>query len=344
MLKILVVDDDKNSREILKLSLEKTYNVDVAINGIHAIKMLKTGNYNVVICDLVMDEIDGFDVLNYIKTLNREIYFILITAYGTGDIAVKSIQEGAFEYLSKPFKISTLKEILRKLEKRLSVQHSKVEYIKEEDSSFIAKSPIFLETLKQMARLAVTDVPVLITGESGTGKEVIAKNIHQYSNRKNGPFVAVNCSAIPPTLLESELFGYEKGAFTGATGSKPGYFEQANNGTLFLDEIGDLNIDLQVKLLRVLQESKIRRLGGKKDIQLNIRFIFATNANLKELVNKGKFRPDLFYRLKVAEIQIPPLRERKDDILPLAYYFLKKYTPEDKSENFLLVKKLRKYY
>ncbi len=342
MLKILVVDDDKNSRDILKLSLEKSYNVDVAVNGIQALEMIKEKDYNVVICDLVMDDLDGFDVLQEIKKMGKEIYFILITAYGTGDIAVKSIQEGAFEYLSKPFKISTLRDILKKLEKRLSIQQNLDKDYEAKESEFIAKSPVFLETLKQMARLAATDVPVLITGESGTGKEVIAHNIHQYSKRKDGPFVAVNCSAIPPTLLESELFGYEKGAFTGATASKPGYFEQANKGTLFLDEIGELNIDLQVKLLRVLQESKIRRLGGKKDIKLDIRFIFATNANLKKLVEKGKFRADLYYRLKVAEINIPPLRERKEDILPLTYHFLKKYSPPNMKDKFFLSKEAEK--
>ncbi len=339
MLKILIVDDDKNSREILKLALEKYYNVDIAVNGIEAIEKLKKEDFNVVISDLVMDDVDGFDVLEFVNNIDKEIFFILITAYGTGDIAVQSIQKGAFEYLSKPFKISTLKNILKKLEKRLSTEQTKI--IKEisSESQFVAKSPVFLETLKHMARLATTDVPVLITGESGTGKEIIAKNLHLYSKRKTSPFVAVNCSAIPATLLESELFGYEKGAFTGATGSKPGYFEQANKGTLFLDEIGDLNLDLQVKLLRVLQESKIRRLGGKKDIDLDVRFVFATNKDLKTLVDQGKFRADLYYRLNVARIHVPPLRERKEDILPLAYHFLKKYAPD---ENFFLSKEAEK--
>ncbi len=328
-MKILIVDDDKNSREILKLALEKYYYVEIAVNGVEALEILKNKDFNVVICDLVMDEIDGFEVLDFVNRLNKNIFFILITAYGTGDIAVQSIQKGAYEYLSKPFKISTLKNILKKLEKRLSTEQGKeIKHIQE--SEFIAKSPVFLETLKQMARLAITDVPVLITGESGTGKEIIAKNLHLYSNRKDYPFVPVNCSAIPPTLLESELFGYEKGAFTGAIGSKPGYFEQANKGTLFLDEIGDLNLDLQVKLLRVLQESKIRRLGGKRDIDLDVRFVFATNADLKKLVDTGKFRADLYYRLNVARIHVPPLRERKEDILPLAYFFLKKYSPDKK--------------
>ena len=342
MLKILVVDDDKNSRDIIKLALEKSYSVTIAVNGVQALKMLKEKDFNVVICDLVMDDIDGFDVLDYIKKLNREIYFILITAYGTGDIAVKSIQKGAFEYLSKPFKISTLRNIIKKLEKRLTIQSLKTEVKEHKKSEFIAKSPVFLETLKQMARLAATDVPVLITGESGTGKEVIALNVHNYSNRRAFPFVAVNCSAIPTTLLESELFGYEKGAFTGAVSAKTGYFEQANKGTLFLDEIGEINLDLQVKLLRVLQESRIRRVGGKKDIQLDLRFIFATNADLNKLVEKGKFRPDLYYRLKVAEIRIPPLRDRKEDILPLAYHFINKYTPENEKNKYFLSKEAEK--
>ena len=345
MLRILIVDDDKNSREILKLALEKFYKVEVAVNGIEAIKKLKSEDYNVVICDLIMDDIDGFDVLDFVRNLNKEIFFILITAYGTGDIAVQSIQKGAFEYLSKPFKISTLKNILKKLEKRLSTEQTTIKYETVEKSEFIAKSPVFLETLKHMARLATTDVPVLITGESGTGKEIIARNLHLYSHRKDKPFVPVNCSAIPSTLLESELFGYEKGAFTGANTSKTGYFEQANRGTLFLDEIGDLNLDLQVKLLRVLQESKIRRLGGKKDIELDVRFIFATNADLKNLVEKGKFRADLYYRLNVARIHVPPLRERREDILPLAYHFIKKYSENGKI--FLskeAEKKLLKYH
>ena len=342
MLKILIVDDDKTSRDILKLSLEKNYNVEVAVNGVQALGKLSENDYNVVVCDLIMDDVDGFDVLNKIKELDKDIYFILITAYGTGDIAVKSIQEGAFEYLSKPFKISTLKNILRKLENRLTIQNQSEKNYKYEKSGFIARSPIFLETLKQMARLAATDVPVLITGESGTGKEVIAQNIHIYSSRKDSPFVPVNCSAIPPTLLESELFGYEKGAFTGASTNKTGYFEQANGGTLFLDEIGELNIELQVKLLRVLQERQIRRLGGKKDIDLNIRFIFATNANLKNLVDNGKFRADLYYRLKVAEIHIPPLRERIEDIIPLAYHFLEKYIPSEDKKSYFLSKEAEK--
>lgn len=182
-----------------------------------------------------------------------------------------------------------------------------------------------------MARIAQTDVPVLITGESGTGKEILAKSIHEYSKRKNKSFVAVNCNAIPATLLESELFGYEKGAFTGADKPKKGYFEQAQNGSLFLDEIGDLDMELQVKLLRVLQENQVRRIGGSKDINLNVRFIFATNADLDEKLREKKFRSDLYYRLKVTELHLPPLRERKEDIIPIAEFFIQKYSSTDES-------------
>ncbi len=342
MLKILIVDDDKNSRDVLQLALEKQYNVETAVNGIQALEKIAVNSYDVIICDLVMDEIDGFDVLKKIKELNQDLYFILITAYGTGEIAIKSIQNGAYEYLSKPFKISTIRDILKKLESRLIITEKDDTFSIEETSGFIANSPVFLETLKKMARLAVADVPVLVSGESGTGKEIIAQNIHLYSKRKKYPFVAVNCSAIPDTLLESELFGYEKGAFTGANTTKTGYFEQANNGSLFLDEIGELNMDMQVKLLRVLQESRIRRLGGKEDIKLNIRFIFATNANLNKLVEEGKFRSDLFYRLKVAELRLPPLRDRKEDILPLAYHFIKKYKNDNENRSFIISKKAEK--
>ncbi|BAI80231.1 two-component system, NtrC family, response regulator AtoC [Deferribacter desulfuricans SSM1] len=328
MLKILVVDDDKNSRDIIKLSLENSYEVDVALNGVHALELIRSKSYDVVICDYVMNEIDGIEVLKKLRKIGSNAVFILITAFGSSDIAIKAIQEGAYEYLSKPFKMSKLKQIIQNVEKGLNESKTFNETNKLEndfDDQVIAESSVFLETLKDMARVAISDVPVLITGESGVGKEIVAKSIHRYSKRSKYPFVAVNCNAIPGSLLESELFGYEKGAFTGADKGKPGYFEQAQKGTLFLDEIGDLEFDLQVKLLRVLQEQSIRRVGGIKDIKLDVRFIFATNVDLDKKVQEGKFRADLYYRLKVAEIRVPPLRERKEDIIPLANYFIRKY-------------------
>ncbi|HCW93874.1 MAG TPA: sigma-54-dependent Fis family transcriptional regulator, partial [Flexistipes sinusarabici] len=299
-LRILVVDDDKNSREIIQMFLSKYYTVDVAVNGVHALEMIKSNNYDVIICDFVMNDVDGMDVLKEMNKMNKRAYFILITAFGTGDIAVRAIQEGAYEYLSKPFKMSKLKDLLNRLVNRTDIKGQKQKNKQKGSSNHSilnTNSETFLEILKNMARIAQTNVPVLITGESGTGKEIIAKSIHEYSKRKNKSFVAVNCNAIPATLLESELFGYEKGAFTGADKPKKGYFEQAQNGTLFLDEIGDLDMELQVKLLRVLQENQVRRIGGSKDINLNVRFIFATNVDLDEKLREKKFRSDLYYRL-----------------------------------------------
>ncbi|MBC7197471.1 MAG: sigma-54-dependent Fis family transcriptional regulator, partial [Deferribacterales bacterium] len=326
-LKVLVVDDDKNSREIIKMGLQKDYDVKVAYDGIHAYDILKKEKFDVIICDFVMNELDGLELLRRIKSEGNDAIFILITAFGTSELTIKSIQEGAYEYLSKPFKIKDLKRIIENYEKRqaaaVSVEINDVEA--ENKDEIIANSPNFVQVLKDLAKIAKSDMPVLILGESGTGKEVIANLIHKYSNRKNNEFFAVNCNAIPASLLESELFGYEKGSFTGADKDKKGYFELANNGTLFLDEIGDLELDIQVKLLRVLQENTIRRVGGKKEIKLNVRYVFATNVNLENKVKDGKFRKDLYFRLKVAEIKLPPLRERKLDILPLANYFLKKY-------------------
>ncbi|UOD34582.1 sigma-54-dependent Fis family transcriptional regulator [Deferribacteraceae bacterium V6Fe1] len=331
-LKVLVVDDDKNSREIIKMGLQKDYDVKVAYDGIHAYDILKKEKFDVIICDFVMNELDGLELLRRIKSEGNDAIFILITAFGTSELTIKSIQEGAYEYLSKPFKIKDLKRIIENYEKRqeaaISVENNNNTETENKDE-IIANSPNFVQILKELAKIAKSEMPVLILGESGTGKEVIANLIHKYSNRKNNEFFAVNCNAIPASLLESELFGYEKGAFTGADKDKKGYFELANNGTLFLDEIGDLELDIQVKLLRVLQENTIRRVGGKKEIKLNVRYIFATNVNLENKVKDGKFRKDLYFRLKVAEIKLPPLRERKLDILPLANYFLKKYAEGD---------------
>lgn len=344
-MRILIVDDDANAREMMQVSLEKLYDVEVAINGVMAVELLKKHSYDVIVCDLVMDVVDGFDVMTHMKKLNKTAIFILVTAFGTGDIAIKAIQEGAYEYISKPFKMKQLKEILKQIERRLAITRGdEVEpvKIKPQRSEMIAHSAVFLETLKNMARIAASDVPVLITGESGTGKEVIANGIHQHSGRHLGPFVGVNCTAIPSSLLESELFGYEKGAFTGATAMKKGYFEQAQRGTLFLDEIGELTLDLQVKLLRVLQEFQIRRLGGRSDINLDVRFIFATNVNLQEKVEKGEFRSDLYYRLKVSELRLPSLRERREDILPLANHFIAKHAPADIHGGIMLSKKAEK--
>lgn len=328
MLNILVVDDDKNSRDLIKLSLKDNYEVDIAINGVHALEILKSRTFDVIVCDFVMNDLDGLELLKKIKDSGSNAIFILITAFGTNDLAIEAIQKGAYEYLSKPFKMSDLKKIIQEVEKRFAETQKETSDVPKEgasDKKIIGKSEKFITVLKEMARIAMTETPVLILGESGTGKEVIANAIHNYSFRKHKPFVAVNCNAIPASLLEAELFGYEKGAFTGADKPHSGYFEQAQSGTLFLDEIGDLDMEMQVKLLRVLQENSIRKVGGSKEIKLNVRYVFATNSDLRAKIDEGKFRTDLYYRIKVSEINIPPLRERKEDILPLANYFIQKY-------------------
>lgn len=331
MLKILIVDDDKNTREMIKSTLQKNYHVETSNSAESALELIKNNSFDIIISDYNMYEISGLDFLERIKKMGINTYFILITAYGTGDLAIKSIQAGAYEYLNKPFKISELKSIISKIEKRMeetAKQDDKRDDLSE-SPAIIAFSQSYLNVLKEMAKVANTDIPILILGESGAGKEVLAKMIHENSNRAKNNYIAINCNAIPESLMESELFGYEKGSFTGADKTKVGLLEQANFGTFFFDEIGDLNLDLQVKLLRVLQENKIRRIGGKTEIPLNVRFIFATNVDLEKKVEKGEFRTDLYYRIKVATLKIPPLRERKEDILPLAEYFVKKYSESE---------------
>lgn len=336
MLNVLVVDDDKNSRDLIKLSLKDNYEVVIAINGVHALEILKRKTFDVIVCDFVMNDLDGLELLKKIKDSGSNAIFILITAFGTNDLAIEAIQKGAYEYLSKPFKMNDLKKIIQEVEKRFAETQKETSDVPKDgasDKKIIGKSEKFITVLKEMARIAMTETPVLILGESGTGKEVIANAIHNYSLRKHKPFVAVNFNAIPASLLEAELFGYEKGAFTGADKPHSGYFEQAQWGTLFLDEIGDLDMEMQVKLLRVLQENFIRKVGGSKDIKLNVRYIFATNSDLRAKIDEGKFRTDLYYRIKVSEINIPPLRERKEDILPLANYFIQKYNKFNREIN-----------
>ncbi len=327
MIKVLVVDDDKNTREMIKSALEKLYYVETSNSAENALELVKHKSFDIIISDYNMYNMSGLEFLEEIKKRGLNAYFILITAYGTGDLAIKSIQSGAYEYLNKPFKISELKSIISKIEKRMeetnkSDKRSECSY---ETPAVIAYSQSYLNVLKEMAKVADTDIPILILGESGAGKEVLAKMIHEHSKRSRNNYIAINCNAIPETLMESELFGYEKGSFTGADKTKTGLLEQANGGTFFFDEIGDLTLDLQVKLLRVLQENKIRRIGGKTEIPLNVRFIFATNVDLEKKIEQNQFRIDLYYRIKVATLKIPPLRERREDILPLADYFVRKY-------------------
>jgi len=318
-MKILVADDEKSIRTVLKKFLESLgHKVIEAEDGKETLKKLQSEKIDLAFVDIKMPSTSGLEILKEIK--NTPI--VIITAYGTMDYTIKAMKLGAADYLTKPFDLEEIKNLIEKLGK---VESSQEEQIKEQ--LIIGESRKIREVFKLIGRVARTDATVLIVGESGTGKELVAKAIHNYSGRR-GDFIAVNCAALPPTLLEAELFGYEKGSFTGATSSKKGYFEQAKDGTLFLDEIGELNVELQSKLLRVLQEKEIRRIGGEKPIKVNTRVIAATNKDLEEEVKRGKFREDLFYRLNVLKIEIPPLRERREDIPLLANHFIQKFSKE----------------
>ncbi|NPA51824.1 MAG: sigma-54-dependent Fis family transcriptional regulator [Aquificae bacterium] len=326
-MKILLIDDDKDFLQLTAIKLNKEgFNVDKAENLEEAKSLLQKNSYELILLDQYMPDREGIDAINEIKEIKKEIPIVIMTAYGNVQDAVEAIKKGAFYYILKPIDIEELRLIIDKIHHitNLKKEISTLKEIIETD--FIAESPIMKTILKNAEKIAPFDITVLITGESGTGKEMLAKYIHKKSKRKNKPFIAVNCGAIPRDLLESELFGYEKGAFTGATHAKKGLIEEANGGTLFLDEIGELPLDLQVKLLRVLEEGEIRPLGSTKSKKIDVRFIAATNRDLDKMVKEGRFREDLYYRLNVVRLHIPPLRERKEDILPLARFFIKKYS------------------
>ena len=325
--KILIVDDEPNIRRILQVAFEKqSYDVLTAEDALHAEKILAKETVNCVLTDVTMPGKTGYMLLKDIKQHLPDVPVIVMTAFGTIPQAIQAIRDGAFEFVTKPFDLESLKKIVQsavdggdaKPRKRLASDPKPT-------GSFIAESPAMREVLATIQQVADSRATVLITGESGVGKEVVAKSLHTFSSRAKKPFVAVSCAALPETLLESELFGYEKGAFTGAQGSKAGRFEMAHDGTLFLDEIGEIPLSVQVKLLRVLQEREFERLGGSKAVKVDVRLVTATNRHLMEAVDQGVFRLDLLYRLQVVEIEIPPLRQRTEDILPLCNHFLAKY-------------------
>ncbi len=327
---ILLVEDDKDQRAALADFLRSRGYTVFESDSIKNIDLKHT--FALALVDLRLPDGTGIDVLKLLKKNDPDIPVILITAYGTVDTAVEAMKEGAYDYILKPIDLGRLMlTIERAIEKRNMVQEIRMlkeeitRHQKAEDIEIVAESEEMKQVLSLVKRVAPTDTTVLITGESGTGKELVAKLIHELSGRR-GLFVPVSISALPDTLIEAELFGYEKGAFTGATVSKPGRFELADEGTLFLDEIGELSLAIQVKLLRVLQERVVERLGSTHPKKVNVRIVAATNRDLESLVKKGEFREDLFYRLNVIIIHIPPLRERKKDIIPLAEYFLKKYS------------------
>lgn len=328
MKKILIVDDELNMRLVLSAMLKKEgFDVSAAANGREALQILQSTNVAVVITDLKMPDIDGMELLTRVSERHPEIPVIMITAHGTIATAVEALKKGAFDYITKPFDLDDLKNIVAKAvrtrvlkESELSVAPSEVERI-----GMIGTSPKTMEVFEAIKRVAPTTTTVMITGETGTGKELVADAIHYNSPRKKNPLIKINCAAIAETLMESELFGYEKGAFTGAAVTKPGKFELAHKGTLFLDEVAEIPREMQVKLLRVLQEQEFERVGGLRTIKVDVRIIAATNQNLSRQVQTGNFREDLYYRLNVFPIDIPPLRERKEDILPLIVYFLDKF-------------------
>lgn len=329
---ILVVDDEEAQRTLLAGFLEKKdYTVTTAASGKEAIDKNRITGFDLVILDLKMPEIDGIETMAKMKEIDPETDFIILTGYGTVESAVEAMKLGAYDYLNKPINLDELELMIERIHGEQTV-HRELEILREEieaefeAGSFVAESKGMKEVLGFISRVAKSDSTVLIHGESGTGKEMVARLIHKASNRQNNRFIPISCAALPETLLESELFGYERGAFSGAEKRKIGKFELAHRGTLFLDEIGDLPLSTQVKLLRVLQEFTFERLGSNTTIKVDVRLITATNQDLEKKISDGTFREDLYYRLNVIAIVIPPLKTRKEDIKPLVEHFINKFS------------------
>jgi len=334
---ILIVEDEVKMRRILEVNLRDKYDVLLANNGDDALNIIKGNDVNLILTDMKMPGKDGISLLHDVKEFSPDIPVILITAYGTIESAVQAIKEGAYDYILKPLKMDEIEVVVEKAlsharlidENRSLREELKASY---GFDNIISINPKMVQILELVGQIADSKATVLLQGESGTGKELVARAIHYRSQRSKGPFIVVNCSAIPRELLESELFGYEKGAFTGAARLKLGSFELADIGTIFLDEIGEMEKELQVKILRALEGYGFMRIGGNKYINVDVRVITATNRDLKEAVEMGEFREDLYYRLNVVCINLPPLRERKEDIPLLVAHFMEKYEGEAKRE------------
>lgn len=327
---ILIVDDDKSIRYSLKRMLEENFSILTAQNGEEALNRVRENPPDLIIMDIKMPGRNGIDVLKEIKLIDPKSLVIIMTAYGTTETAIEAMKYGAFDYILKPFPIPQIKSLVEKAISLRKLMKEEVTYASTEGGEgdgerIIGSSPKMQEIYKMIGQVAPSDVTVLLRGESGTGKELFARAVYHHSLRPNQPFLPVNCAAIPDTLLESELFGHEKGAFTGATSRRIGKLEQCHGGTIFLDEIGDMSLSTQAKLLRVLQERTFERLGGMETIKVDVRFIVATNKDLEEAISNAKFRDDLYYRLNVVSIRIPPLRERREDIPELVSYYLRKF-------------------
>jgi two-component system response regulator PilR (NtrC family) len=329
--RLLVVDDERSMRELLLIVLKREgYDVTLAENGRSAVEQLERGRFDLLVSDIKMPDMSGVEVLRAAKQIDQDILGIMITAFASADTAIEAMRLGAHDYLSKPFDVDELKMKVRNALEQRQLRQENVLLKRalgttHQFGNIVGRSEKMLAVFKLIEQIARTDSTVLVTGESGTGKEGVARAIHFYSLRRDRPFVALNCGALPENLLESELFGYMKGAFTGAATNKKGLIESAERGTLFFDEIGEMSQLMQVKLLRVLQERKFRRLGGVEELETAMRVIAATNQDLTRMVADGRFREDLFYRINVIPIHLPPLRERVEDIPLLAEHFLGKY-------------------
>jgi DNA-binding NtrC family response regulator len=344
--RILIVDDEPNIRQGLAEALQdQGYEIEQAASGEAALELLQIKPFDLVLVDLVMEEMDGIEVLREINRQWPQTEVVIITAHGTIETAVKALKEGAYDYLTKPINVKRFRSYVHNIlraqelqeENRLLREQLRTE---QEYSQIIGRSEKLLTILEMIEQLAPTDVNILIEGESGTGKELVAHAIHQKSGRGQKPFVSVNCGALPKELIGSELFGHEKGAFTGASQRKQGRFELADRGTLFLDEIAEMDLEAQVTLLRILEGGRFRRVGGTREVKVDVRVIAATNKSLKKQVREGRFREDLFYRLNVVRMSLPPLRERREDIKPLAQHFLDTFSTKYHKSNLKFASEL----
>ncbi len=324
--RILIVDDEPSIRKVLSAHLRRFgHEVETATDGADAIRQLRAEPFHLVVSDLKMPEVDGMELLGWVQEHQPGLPVILITAHGTVDTAVAALKRGAFDYVTKPFDQTELHGIITKALANESANARRWKPDPGEELGMVGRSPAMREVYTLIEKVAPSPTTVLITGESGTGKELVARALHARSKRADGPFIQVNCGAIPDSLFEAELFGYERGAFTGAVGSKPGRFELAHGGTIFLDEVGELPLEMQVKLLRALQEGTIDRVGGIRPVEVDVRVVAATNVDLARAVEEGRFRKDLFWRLNVIPVHLPPLRERPDDIPLLAQHFFQRF-------------------
>lgn len=329
--RILVVDDDRSICKLMGSMLElEAYPFRVATSGEQAMRAMDEEQFDILVSDIYLGDASGLHLLEHIKTINADAEVVIMTAHGTMETAVHAVHNGAFDYISKPFVIDEMLGILRRIEEKFKlVQDATVgaELVETlPHTEIIGATPKMVEIYKKVAKIARTGSPVLVVGDSGSGKELVARAVHAHSLRGTAPFIVVNCGALPETLLESELYGHERGSFTGATGSRKGLLESASGGTVFLDEISETSLSFQVKLLRVIQEREIRRVGSNETVRVDIRLIAATNRDLREMVRMSRFREDLFHRLNVFTIALPPLRERTQDIPLLASYFIKMFT------------------